>query len=486
MMILKFLWRSFNHIIMKINRGDNMKYNKIILKLFLSTAIIAMSLSTIGCSNEVTGNRLRTNVKNDSIHKQEVTVTKEYIYLNLKEDNFIVIDTRSDEEFNGWSLNKDIKGGHIPGAINLSAKLLEGLNENEIKNIFTKNGISPDKNIVVYSNYGKGSLKIYNVLKKSGYKNVANYQGGMQDWSRDNSLEVEKLKNYEKLVYPLWVKDLTEGKEVKKYDGREYIIVNVNYKQKKEYKKGHIKGAIYIDTNDIESLPLWNVISDDKIKKLLNETGITKDKMVILYSDEAMAAGRLAHVLMYAGVEDVRIINSNVKGLIDAGLSLEKGENIWVSDDDFGGQIPMHPEYTKSLKEAKELVKNTNGRLTAVVSWEEYAGINNGGYSYFTEKGRIPGSVFGHGGSDGYHSEDFVDSDGTMRDYTQIQKMWEEWDIKAENESSFFCATGWRGALAFFDAYLMGWENVSVYDGGFYEWIQDPANPIAVGDPRIN
>ena len=124
MMILKFLWRSFNHIIMKINRGDNMKYNKIILKLFLSTAIIAMSLSTIGCSNEVTGNRLRTNVKNDSIHKQEVTVTKEYIYLNLKEDNFIVIDTRSDEEFNGWSLDKDIKGGHISGAIKLSAKLL--------------------------------------------------------------------------------------------------------------------------------------------------------------------------------------------------------------------------------------------------------------------------------------------------------------------------------------------------------------------------
>lgn len=33
---------------------------------------------------------------------------------------------------------------------------------------------------------------------------------------------------------------------------------------------------------------------------------------------------------------------------------------------------------------------------------------------------------------------------------------------------------------------LMGWENVSIYDGGFYEWIQDSKNPIAVGDPRVN
>jgi len=461
-------------------------FKKITHRLFLSTAIMIISLNIMGCSNEKTITELKENIQNESIDIQEVLLTKKYIDLNLKNNNFILIDTRSDEEFNGWTIDENIKGGHIPGAINLSFNLLEGLNENEAKEILKKNGLSPEKNIVVYSNYGKESLSLYNVLKKFGYKHVANYQGGMEEWSMDSSLKVEKLKNYEKLVYPQWVKDLTEGKEVKNYDGREYIIVNVNYKQKKEYEKGHIKGAIYIDTNDIESLPLWNVVSDDKIKKLLNETGITKDKMVIIYSDEAMASGRLAHVLMYAGVEDVRIINSNIKGLIDAGLSLEQGENNWIPDNNFGGKIPMHPEYIKNLEETKELIKNPNGRLVAVVSWEEYAGINNGGYSYFTEKGRIPGSVFGHGGSDGYHSEDFVDSDGTMRDYTQIQKMWKEWDIKAENESSFFCATGWRGALAFFDAYLMGWENVSVYDGGFYEWIQDPTNPIATGDPRIN
>ena len=170
-----------------------MKFNRVIQKLFLSTAIMVISLNIMGCSNKKAVTK--SNIKNESIDIQKTLVKKEYIDLNLKNDDFILIDTRSDEEFNGWNLNSGIKGGHIPGAINLSFNLLEGLNENEVKKIFEKNGLSPEKNIVVYSNYGIESLKLYNILKKSGYKNVANYEGGMQDWSSDNSLEIEKLKN---------------------------------------------------------------------------------------------------------------------------------------------------------------------------------------------------------------------------------------------------------------------------------------------------
>ncbi|RYA67936.1 thiosulfate sulfurtransferase ynjE, partial [Enterobacter cloacae complex sp. 2DZ2F16B1] len=28
------------------------------------------------------------------------------------------------------------------------------------------------------------------------------------------------------------------------------------------------------------------------------------------------------------------------------------------------------------------------------------------------------------------------------------------------------------------------WNNVSVYDGGWYEWSSDPKNPIATGDRK--
>jgi thiosulfate/3-mercaptopyruvate sulfurtransferase len=34
------------------------------------------------------------------------------------------------------------------------------------------------------------------------------------------------------------------------------------------------------------------------------------------------------------------------------------------------------------------------------------------------------------------------------------------------------------------NAWLMGWPKVSVYDGGWFEWSNDPSNPIATGEPE--
>ena len=45
---------------------------------------------------------------------------------------------------------------------------------------------------------------------------------------------------------------------------------------------------------------------------------------------------------------------------------------------------------------------------------------------------------------------------------------------------------GWRASETWFYAYLQGWERAAVYDGGWFEWSQDPINnPIETGDPEI-
>jgi thiosulfate/3-mercaptopyruvate sulfurtransferase len=62
--------------------------------------------------------------------------------------------------------------------------------------------------------------------------------------------------------------------------------------------------------------------------------------------------------------------------------------------------------------------------------------------------------------------------------------MWAEWGITPDKTVSFYCGTGWRASLAWFYAYIMGWEDISIYDGGWFEWSMDPANPVQIGDPR--
>ncbi len=55
--------------------------------------------------------------------------------------------------------------------------------------------------------------------------------------------------------------------------------------------------------------------------------------------------------------------------------------------------------------------------------------------------------------------------------------------IAPDKHLAFCCGTGWRGSEAFFNARLMGWPGVSVFDGGWFEWGNDPDNPFETGVP---
>ena len=78
----------------------------------------------------------------------------------LKQDNLVLIDVRSKEEYNE---------SHIPRAINIPYDELE----NKVK-------YDKDLNIVVYSYNDSRSHLATTVLEKLGYKNI--YEGDMSDY----------------------------------------------------------------------------------------------------------------------------------------------------------------------------------------------------------------------------------------------------------------------------------------------------------------
>ncbi|PKN13271.1 MAG: hypothetical protein CVU69_02935 [Deltaproteobacteria bacterium HGW-Deltaproteobacteria-4] len=118
-------------------------------------------------------------------------VTKEYVadhFLPTPDDGFILIDVRTDEEYQGTQLNStDPRLGHIPGAISFpyskcfnSDKTI--LNFKELKILLENQGISLDKEMVAYSTIGHRSGFFYFLCRLMGYKNVANYTGSIVDW----------------------------------------------------------------------------------------------------------------------------------------------------------------------------------------------------------------------------------------------------------------------------------------------------------------
>jgi thiosulfate/3-mercaptopyruvate sulfurtransferase len=40
--------------------------------------------------------------------------------------------------------------------------------------------------------------------------------------------------------------------------------------------------------------------------------------------------------------------------------------------------------------------------------------------------------------------------------------------------------------VAVFVFYQNGWDNIKLYDGGWYVWQMDENNPVQLGDPRVS
>jgi len=402
-----------------------------------------------------------------------------------------IIDTRSADAYNGWTFQGDKRGGHVKGARSLPAKWLGYLDWIEM---VRHKGIDPANEVIVY---GDDAERVAQRFMDSGYAQVGVYNGFYAEWVPDNDLPMEHLERFRHLVPAEWLYRLISGEEVPEYDNDTFVVVHAHYRNRDAYLGGHIPGAVDMDTLALEAPETWNRRSPGELKNALEEHGITSDTTVVLYGkymdpdndDEfpGSAAGdigaiRNAFIMMYAGVKDVRILNGGFQSWEDAGYVISTAVEPKRYIKDFGPEIPQHPELAVDTPEAKKMLEADDAELVCVRSYREYIGEVSG-YNYIEPKGRIPGAVFADCGSDAYHMENYRNFDHTVREYHETAETWRKQGITPDKHLAFYCGTGWRGSEAWFNAWLMGWPKVSVYDGGWFEWSADPDNPFETGVP---
>jgi len=439
--------------------------------------------------------------------KFSVRATSAHIADRYQDSDFAIIDARTDEEFIGWQLYGETRGGHIPGAVQIPYEWYYAtdktvLNNAAMKALLESRGITRDKEVTSHCTVGIRSGYVYFILRLMGYSKASNYDASIVEWAADASQPMEKLPNYKNLVYPKWVKDLSDGKTVPNPPAHNYVFAAVGWEY--EDLKTAIPGSIYINTDDVEE---WipdgyhggNLWADATLQANIEKMGISKDTTVILYtrytdSADPISAARVAWALMYAGVADVRMLNGGLQSWIASGYPTTAipYKRSGITPVNFGATVPVHPEY---LAKTSYVVTVVNGAPNAILadirSKDEYVGVKDD-YSYIDTLGRIPGAKWGHWGPATYQGGDFWDAtDGTFRSYTEVAKLWKDYGITPAdstgrpNTISYYCGTGWRSSLAFFYGYLMGW-NVKNYDGSWMEWSMGPGSesrPRATGWP---
>ena len=287
-----------------------------------------------------------------------------------------------------------------------------------------------------------------------------------------SSLFREDLVRWHQLVTSTWLGHVLKGKAVPAAPQQNWRLLEVECGPPGEFLHAHIPGAGYLDTHDLEAGPYWNKVDDPSLLNLLLSYGIAHDTTVIVYGRNQTAAARAAHLMLYAGVTDVRFLDGGFAAWQGAGLPSEAGPpSAKRAVKHFGGPFPRCPNYLINHAQAKVLTRDAEAVLVSIRSWDEFNGETSG-YSYIEAIGDIPGARWGRAGDSGdvNSMSAYQTAAGTLRPARDIEEFWAGEGITRDKPVAFYCGTGWRASLAFYYAWLMGWEQMSVYDGGWFEW----------------
>ncbi|MGB3226089.1 MAG: rhodanese-like domain-containing protein [Desulforhopalus sp.] len=414
--------------------------------------------------------------------------TEEILSLHENPD-WKIVDCRINDAFNGWKLDGVKQGGHIPGATDFSANWLKIDDKNKeqaLKEALAAKGITKEKNIILYDANARDAVEVSEYLKSLSYSNL--YYYNINDWPVDKPLR--RYENYHLIVPAVIVNDIIEGKIPETFSARKKIkIVEASWgEEKTSYAKGHIPTSFHINTDNIEPPTttepvMWMLADNNTLAEFALKFGFTRDDVVIVTGEEQMAAYRIALVLRYIGVEDVRVLNGGTLAWTLAGYQLEKKSNKPSPEADFGGRIPGDPSVIDTIAQVKAGLKTATYILVDNRTWDEHIGKISG-YSYHEKKGRIPGSVFGYAGkTDAYSLDYFRNPDKTMRNASEFMALWIEQGINTSKHLAFMCGSGWRAAEVYYYADVYGLKDIGVYSDGWIGW-SNAANLIETGDPR--
>jgi len=283
--------------------------------------------------------------------------------------------------------------------------------------------------------------------------------------------------NPDALVSTEWLAGHLEAPDVRIVDATWHMPF-MKRDARAEYEACHIPGAVYFDIDDIADpdtdLPHM-LPSPEKFSSRVRKLGLGDGNRIVVYSSNGSfsAAARVWWMFRVFGHEDVAVLNG--------GLAKWQAEDRPVEDVE---PIVRERHFTARVnhflvRDVERLIKNVDTGKELVIDARtagRFAGTEPEPRPC-RKKGHIPGSV-------NLPFMDILDKDNhlTFKSADDISAAVDAAGIDRTKTMVTSCGSGVTAAVLSLGFFLLGYEDVAVYDGSWSEWGDHYDTPVAGGD----
>jgi len=244
------------------------------------------------------------------------------------------------------------------------------------------------------------------------------------------------------------------------------------------YNEGHVPGAIgWAWNTQLCDTVRRDILSKEQLEELMASSGIGNNATVVIYGDNNnwFAAWALWQLKIY-GHKDVRLMNGGGKKWLAEGRELST-------------EVPRYPRaaYRAAapdlslrafLPQVQTAMKDKAAALVDVRSPQEYTGeiLAPPGLPETCQRGgHVPGARSIPWGK-------ACNDDGTFKSFDDLKQLYGGEGIDGSRPVIAYCRIGERSSHTWFVLkYLLGFKNVTNYDGSWTEWGNLVGAPVERG-----
>ena len=235
------------------------------------------------------------------------------------------------------------------------------------------------------------------------------------------------------------------------------------------YLERHIPGALFFDIEALSdhTTPLPHMLpTPENFSRSMSALGIANNCTIVVYEQEGVfSAPRAWWTLRTFGAQQVHLLDGGLRAWVEAGLPIEAGP---VRRPPATFHATLNPEAVKNLSQLKDKITNHQQILDA-----RSAARFNG-----TAPEPRPGLSSGH--MPGATSVPFTElvEDGRLKSADKLQQLFAAKNIDLQQPITTTCGSGVTAAVIALGLEVVGAPNVSLYDGSWAEYAQQPDSLI--------